>query len=155
MKRVIEKAKTVALTGHRIVSDDFNIDLLKTVILNLIKDDYDCFLIGMALGFDTVSFKLLEEIKREKNIKIIACVPCLDQSVNFNNAQKSEYKRMLSVADDCIILSEKYKKGCMRKRNEFMINNSSVLVAYVRRERSGAGQTERYAKEQGLKVINV
>lgn len=155
MNYIIEKAKTVSLTGHRIVQSDFNVELLKKVINNLIKQKYNCFLVGMALGFDMLGFKVLEEMRKTENIKIVACIPCVDQPLRYTEKQRNEYERMLNSSDETIVLSDNYKKGCMQKRNEFMVDNSSVLVAYVRRERSGAGQTERYAKENNVKVINI
>ena len=40
----------------------------------------------------------------------------------------------------------------MYKRNEFMVNNSSRLIAAVSDYRSGSGQTVRMALKQGLDI---
>ena len=53
----------------------------------------------MALGFDTVCFQILEEIRKEKDIKIIACVPCSTQAEKFSLEQKKEYDRMLFIKE--------------------------------------------------------
>ena len=67
----INQAKTVSITGHRILDCNVNLNLIKNVFLELIEDGYDTFLVGMAIGFDTICFGILEEIRKEKNIKIL------------------------------------------------------------------------------------
>jgi hypothetical protein len=76
----IDKEKAVSVTGHRILRQDIDKEKLKNALLTLAIGGYDTFLVGMAIGFDTLCFNLLEEIRKEKEIKIIACIPCLDQS---------------------------------------------------------------------------
>lgn len=152
---LFEKNFTCAVTGHRIVQKDFSINLLKTVINNLIDRNFTTFLVGMALGFDTICFQVLEEIRKERNIKIVACVPCPEQDDRFRDSQKKEYERMISSADEVFIISPKYTPFCMKKRNEFMIKNASALVAYVRRKSSGSYSTLTLAKEKNLMVIEI
>lgn len=152
---LINKARTVAVTGHRILPENFNKDKLKDLFLQVIEKEFDTFLIGMALGFDTVCFNMLEEIKeKNKNIKLIACVPCIGQADKFNKEQKEEYQRMLSVADEKIILSEKYTPYCMHKRNQFMVDNASVLIAFVNRNFGGSYKTVTYAQKNNVPIIN-
>ena len=152
---LINPARTCAFTGHRVMEKGFNIEELKDKISKLIGIGYDTFLVGMALGFDTLAFQTLEEFRTKNNIRIIACIPCLSQSYKFSNADKKEYDRMLKVADERIFVGEEYDKTCMRKRNEFMVNNSSCLIAYVRRDFGGSVSTVKYAVKKGVMVISV
>ena len=96
---ILNPAKSVALTGHRKVDNTLDITELKNVFLRLIEVGYENFLIGMAIGFDTIAFNILEEIRKEKDIKLIACIPCPEQSKYFDYNQKKEYDRMLASAD--------------------------------------------------------
>ena len=76
MKEIIyNKARTACVTGHRLLDENFNKNRLKEVFNSLISIGYDTFIVGMALGFDTLCFNLLEEIRKEKEIKIISAVP--------------------------------------------------------------------------------
>ena len=152
---LINPARTCAFTGHRVMEKGFNIEELKDKISKLIGIGYDTFLVGMALGFDTLAFQTLEEFRTKNNIRIIACIPCLSQSYKFSNADKKEYDRMLKVADERIFVGQEYDKTCMRKRNEFMVNNSSCLIAYVRRDFGGSVSTVKYAVKKGVLVISV
>ncbi len=149
---MIEKSKTCSFTGHRIVSSKFNPEDIEKAAYKAINDGFDTFLCGMAIGFDTLCFNVLETVRLEKRIKIIACVPCDSQSKFFNAKQKAQYERMLSVADEVIYVSQEYFDGCMQKRNFFMIDNSSRVIAYLNVNRGGTYQTVKYAVESGVEV---
>ncbi len=151
----INRARTCAVTGHRILGDGFDAASLKAVLEGLISGGYDTFLVGMALGFDTECFKILEEFRSKVPLKIIACIPCPEQADKFSECQKKEYSRMLSEADGKIIVSPGYTSGCMQKRNRFMVDNASVLVAYRRRDFGGTHGTVKYAEKNGVKVIEI
>lgn len=152
---IFNPAKTVALTGHRVLDNSFSVERLKREILTLLIAKYDTFLVGMALGFDSIAFKVLESIRETENIKIVACIPCPEQSNNFDCYQKKEYDRMVESADEKIVLKDKYTKTCMLKRNEFMVDNSSVLIAFVRKEKGGSYKTKKYALKKGIRVIDI
>ena len=152
----IIKEKTVAFTGHRILKKDIDIKDLKYCIDCLIKGEKDTFLIGMAIGFDFLCFKVLLEFKKiYKNIKIIACVPCENQDKNWNLSQKIEYKSLIKKADEIIYTSKEYHIDAMFKRNRFMVDNSSVLVAYIYKTTGGAYYTAKYAIENQKEVLYI
>jgi uncharacterized phage-like protein YoqJ len=106
----------------------------------------------MAIGFDMECFKALLEFKKAIDIRIIACIPCLNQDERFSRSQKEEYNRLLALADDKIVISKEYTNTCMKKRNEFMVNYSSAIVAYLRKEKSGTSGTVNYAIKKGVSV---
>lgn len=156
MKEIfINPAKTCAFSGHRILNKFFNKEVIKKTIRSLIKDGYDTFLNGMAVGFDAECFNVLLEIRKTENIKIIACIPCPEQPCKFSEEQKKQYSKMLEIADDKIIISEKYTSNCMKKRNKFMVDNCSVLVTYLKRDFGGTKFTVDYAEKKGIKIIYI
>ena len=151
----IIKEKTCAFSGHRILGKDFNLKLLKDKIYALLTSGYDTFLVGMALGFDTVCFQVLEYFRREYNIKIVACVPCRTQAERFGFKDKEEYFRMLKAADEKIFLSDEYTPYCMMKRNMFMVDMSSSLIVYLRSKRGGTFNTLKYAEKISTNIIRI
>lgn len=151
----LNSAKSCAFTGHRTLYPDFDREKVSEVIDSLINNGFDTFLVGMAVGFDTECFKILLKKREEKYIKIVACIPCENQSERFNFNQKKEYSELIEKADVKVILQKEYSSVCMRKRNEFMVGNSSVLVAYLRRDYGGTSQTVKIAERQGKKIIYV
>lgn len=151
----INKAKTCAVTGHRRLPKDFNSANLGQAILELIDKGFDTFLVGMAVGFDTECFKILEIARKAFGVKIIACIPCENQAERFSERQKEEYYRMTRVADQKILLSKEYTNDCMMKRNRFMVDNCSCLLAYLTQNYGGTASTVRYAEKQGVNVVFV
>ncbi len=150
----INKARACAVTGHRVIN---NIDKekLKLLFISIIEKGFDTFLIGMALGFDKLCFEILSDIKKEKNIKLIACIPCENQDLKYTQKQKNDYKNMVLDADERIYIGKEYTDSCMQKRNEFMVDHSSLLVAYLRRNYGGTFSTVRYAEKQNEIIINI
>ncbi len=144
---------TLAVTGHRTLNLDFSKKRLKEKFIEYIEEGFDTFLIGMALGFDTVCFQTLEKLKKDyPKIKLVACVPCINQAERFSMLQKIEYKRMLSVADTVVYVGKEYTNTCMQKRNMYMVDNASLVFAYIKREFGGTANTVRYAEKQGVTV---
>ncbi len=149
----IDKNKTICVSGHRKISVPVDRDKLASIFNCYIDKGIDTFLVGMAIGFDTICFQVLEKLREKNNIKIIACIPCLEQDKMFSEAQKKEYKRMIKSADERIILSEKYTPYCMMKRNRFMVDNSSMVLAYLVENKGGTFATIKYAKEKKLEIV--
>ena len=146
--------KSVAFTGHRSI-EEIDQKKLEGLISLLLKKGYNRFLIGMAVGFDTMCFKALEKFKSKYDFTIVACIPCRDQDKFFTESQKLEYARMISVADERIVFSEKYNASCMHRRNCYMVDNCSVLISYLKKNYGGTFSTVKYAEKLGKKVINI
>lgn len=149
----LNKARSCAVSGHRVLEKDFDKEKIERIFYKLVEGGFNNFFVGMALGFDTVCFQILENIRKEKDIKIIACVPCKTQSYKYNREQKKEYDRMLSVADEVVLINEEYSKNCMQKRNQYMVDRSCALVAYLRRDFGGTANTVKYARKKGVAII--
>lgn len=148
--------KSVCFTGHRQVDKDFDYKNFENLLEKMIKHGYQYFFIGMAIGFDTICFRLLEGLRESyKHIKLIACIPCKEQDKMFNYSQKQQYRLMLDNADYKVLISQRYTPSCMQERNEFMVDNSSVVIAYMLRNYGGTFNTVSYANKTGKKVYNI
>ena len=147
-----DKNITCCVSGHRQIQKDLDLIKLETVLRFSAENGYKNFLVGMAIGFDTLCFQILEKIKKEKDIKIIACIPCLTQDYKYSESEKKEYRRIVESADEKIVLSESYNPWCMINRNRFMVDNSSLLISYLRIAKGGTFNTVKYAQEQGIKI---
>ena len=71
---------------------------------------------------------------------------------NFSGMDKFSLGRLLNRADDVVCLADEYRKGCLQRRNEYMVDRSGKLIAVVSDYRSGTGATIRYAEKQGIDV---
>ena len=146
------RKRSVCITGHRTLEKDITKEYVEEWLNKAIDKNFDTFYVGMALGFDTLCFQVLEKIRKKRKIKIIACIPCPSQPVKFSFFQKLEYYRMIKSADEKVVLSETYTPYCMQKRNQYMVDHSSAVLAYLRRNYGGTANTVNYAKKNGVPV---
>lgn len=150
----IDISKSCSFTGHRIIKNNFDINEFDNLLDKVINDGYNTFLIGMAIGFDTLAFERLLT-KKNKNIKIIACIPCREQDKYFNKKEKEKYRYLLEKADEKIYFSEEFTDACMFIRNRYMVDNSSILIAYFYKKTGGTYYTVNYAEKQRKQIIYI
>lgn len=144
-----------AFTGHRILKNDFDVNLLDRVILNLIKSGVNNFYCGMATGFDIAAAESVLQYKKNYEIKLFACIPCSDQQENYSASDKRRYDSILKNCDGEIVLSQNYYAGCMYERDRFLVENADVLVSYLRVKKGGTYYTVNYAKKKDVKIIEL
>lgn len=153
------KNKTCCFTGHRHINkfDYEKIKVkLKQTIIELIENEIIYFGVGGALGFDILVEKCILELKyKYPHIKLILVLPCKEQSSRWGKADKLQYECIKSKADKIVYISEEYTEKCMLERNKHLIDNSSICVCYLNRFSGGTAYTVRYAKANGLKIINL
>lgn len=102
------------------------------------------FISGGAIGFDTVAFFVVEQMKREyKSLEIenILAIPFEKQYCKWRKTDVDRYNRMKLLADKVIYIDELkqyqlknaqigvYNPIKMQKRNEYMVDESSYIVA--------------------------
>ncbi len=145
--------KICAVSGHRILKKDFSEEKLKELFRLLILDGFKVFLSGMAIGFDTVCCKVLFELKKEYDIKIIGCIPFKGQESTFSLEQKKTYNKYVQNCDDTVILYDEYIKCAFFERNRLMIDNCELLVAYIYENKGGTYYTVKYANSKEKEII--
>ena len=151
----IPPCKVVSVTGHRDLESRFSVASLQNLFDRLVAAGADTFCIGMARGFDLLCGRLLCEMKERIPLKLVACIPCADQSDGFCPRDKSIYEIVLSRCDEKIVLYKKYEKGCMLERNRLLVKKCDVLVAYLRKREGGTFYTVNYAEKLGKPVLFV
>lgn len=150
---ITDKEKTCAFTGHRQVEENFDYVRFKEVIAAYIEEGYTAFLCGMAVGFDLVAAETVLQLKKTfPGIKLIACVPCEGQSKYFAADQKTRYENILKKCDGVEVLSDHYYNGCMLVRDRYMVDNSSLLIAYKRVNEGGTFYTLKYALSENKRI---
>ena len=156
MMKLERKIETVAFTGHRELEADFDEKRLKKLIRELIKQGATAFYTGMARGFDLVASEfVLKEKKKNSEIRLIACIPCPDQSKAYSQGEKERYEKLLTACDEQILLSDHYFRGCMLVRNAYMEKNADALIAYCHKETGGSAYTKKLFEKKGKPVFLV
>ena len=149
---------TACFTGHReIPSNEISTvsERLKNVIVDCIANGYRRFFAGGALGFDTLAAKIVLELKREyPDIELHLALPYPDQAKSRSEAEVAKYDRIKSEADSVVYVSDHYFRGCMQKRNRYLVDQSSICICYLTKQSGGTAYTVSYAEKKALRVIN-
>ncbi len=153
------RENTCCFTGHRQIPicELENIkNKIEEEITKLIKNGTTNFICGGAIGFDNLCGEIVSELKvYDKNIRLILALPCKNQDKYFNNEEKKKYENLVLGADEVIYTSESYFRGCMHKRNRFMVDNSKYIISYCTKNTGGSFYTREYAKKNSLTVIDI
>ena len=157
-----------AFTGHRPKSFPWRYDetapaclLLKEVLAAQIKLLVDRgvtdFLSGMAQGVDLWSSQIVLDL-RKKNpaLKLHAILPCVGQERKWTASAQERYRSILAQANEVIYVGQEYSRDCMLKRNRYLVEHSSVLLAvYNGSFHSGTGASGRYARQLNREIIMI
>lgn len=147
-------------TGHRLeklsLSENEVKHLLEKAIDNAIADGYVTFITGMAKGTDIWAAEIvLEKKKRNDALRLICAIPHPDFEKRRGFFEERRYNRILKNADYVTIISDHYYRACYQKRNEWMVDRSSLLIAVWNGQPSGTKNTIDYADRKDVKVVNV
>lgn len=150
---------TCCFTGHRnIPQGEIPIleEKLETLIRALVEEKIVYYGAGGALGFDTVSSKVVLKLRKEiPQIKLILVLPCLSQAQKWSIRDQEIYEGIKVQADKIVYTSQDYTRGCMLKRNRHLVDHSGTCVCYMTKSEGGTAYTVNYARKQNLKIINL
>lgn len=155
------REKCCCFTGHRRIAPRDGLLLrqkLRTEIIRLAGNGVNTFLAGGALGFDTLAAQEVVRARAESayDIHLVLVLPCLGQESRWTERDAAVYRALLRQADEVIYTGDTYTRGCMFQRNRYMVNHSARCLCYLTdTARGGTVYTVKYAREQGLEVINL
>ena len=86
---------------------------------------------------------------------ILECaIPCINQTYRWKEEQKLEYEYILKNADIITYVSKSYYfNGCMAKRNKYIVDKSSRLIAVFSGAEGETKQTIDMAKTKNLDIV--
>ncbi len=155
----MNNALTCCFTGHRHIETQQLSQLdtrLEQTLRHLIENGYSVFVCGGAIGFDLLAARAVLNLKREfPHIRLHMALPCRDQCKYWTGAQKSIYQAILDQSDAVCYTQEFYSAGCMHKRNRYLVEKASCMVAYLLQKKGGTLYTVKQAQKAGIPVINL
>lgn len=154
------KKHRCCFTGHRPyklgISEVKTKKLLKQAIRQAIADGYVTFITGMAMGIDMWAAEIvLEERNKNDEIHLICAVPHPDFEKHWSTDEQNRYKNILERADVIRTISEHAYKACYQKRNQWMVDRSSLVIAAYNGESGGTKNTIDYALKNDVKIKNI
>lgn len=164
----IIKEQTVAFTGNRIITTSDNLpdanleNVIRTELSLCLEDCYregkKNFISGMAIGWDMLCAEEVLKLREQySDICLIVAIPFQGQELLYSEKDKHRYKVIYDAADHREYITEgSCDKEVYHKRNDWMIANSSEIIAYDSgKPRSGTASTVRKARLAGVEVLNV
>ena len=156
----MERSKTVAFTGHRTIDGITEAEMsrrLDKAVIESYRQGYRRFITGMAVGFDMLAAEAVVRLRAvHPDIHLEAAIPFPGQPERFGFGDRQRYVHLLSVADSRTTISGYYHSGCFHRRNDYMINNASKLIACFNGKPSGGTYyTYTEALHRGLSVVNL
>lgn len=150
-----DRETTAAFTGHRTYAGDAA-DALQAVVDVLYARGIRTFMSGMAVGFDLAAAEaVLVRRALRPDIRLVAVVPFEGQQKRFSESDRERYRRILGMADETVVLASVYHPGCYAVRNDYLVDNASVLVAWYDGTAGGTHHTVRRALRWHLEIVNL
>lgn len=172
--------KTACFTGHRpnkLGGYDLKNpvvtklkDSLEKVIEHLITEEgITRFITGGALGTDQIAFKRVHDLKSKyPHINNILAVPFKDQSFVWSQNQKNTYNKIFQAADEVVFVDtlkkyqpkgdipvDIYHPSKMSLRNNYMVDNSKIVVAVYDGSKGGTCNCVRYAHNRNRSIYTL
>jgi uncharacterized phage-like protein YoqJ len=114
------------------------------------------FICGMALGSDMYFCEAVLQFREDHgDVTLEAAMPCEDQASKWTESQRSRYFRLIQQCDKETFVSRKYTPDCMMRRNMYMVDHASVLIAVYDGRFGGTMHTVGYAEMNGLEIIQI
>lgn len=152
---MIAHCTIAAFTGHR--SYDHSADqTLRRVIERLYGQGVRCFRSGMAEGFDLSAAEAVIALKeRYSDLRLEAVVPYPAFKERMGLCDRSRYEHIMGLADGVRYAAEEYFEGVYRLRNDLLVEDADVVVAWWNGRRSGTQYTVRQARRHGARIVNI
>lgn len=112
------------------------------------------YISGMALGCDLLFAEAVLAMREEyDDVTLEAAIPCDSQANSWTKEQKERYNAIIASCDKVTFVQHQYTPGCMLRRNRYMVDNASVLLACFNGTPGGTMNTVLYARRQGVRTI--
>lgn len=145
--------KICCFTGHRpfgLTRTEAEIKReLRSEIVKAFEDGYTVFISGMAQGVDIWAGEIVKTIQ---GAKLVAAMPFPGFDENWSPQWRSRLYSLLDKADRAGYISPAYSRQAYQKRNEWMVNASSRLIAVWNGKPSGTLNTIRYARKKEIQI---
>lgn len=151
---------TCCFTGHRnfkqYVESAGVATRLNEEIERLIDKGVTSFLSGGARGFDLLAATLvIYQRNVGRAVQLILALPCRGHDEGWPEDEKHLLQTLMAGADEVVYVTEEFSTGCMKARNQYMVDRSAHCICALKYRRSGTGQTVNFAEKAGLNIVNV
>ena len=129
---------------------------LHAAVESAVLEGYEHFICGMAEGCDLYFCETVLDLReRYGHITLEAAIPCPSQADEWSEASRARYRALLARCDYETLVQDHYSPGCMQRRNRYMVDHASLLIAAHDGVSGGTRSTILYALRQGVPIVDI
>ncbi len=114
------------------------------------------FLCGMALGCDLYFCECVLALRdAHPDVTVEAAIPCPTQADAWPPDQRRRYRRLVDACDFETMVSDRYTHFCMQRRDRYMVDHSSLLIAVFDGTPGGTRYTVSYAMSRRVSIVDL
>lgn len=160
-----DRTGACCFTGHRPAKLPWGYDerdprclMLKRGLLREVENlyilGYRKFISGMALGCDLYFAEAVLELKERYPVIILeAALPFPDQASRWAEHHRARWQAILNACDAIHTVQEHYDRGCMLRRDRYMVEQSSAILAVFDDTPGGTKYTLDHAAKKKLDIF--
>ena len=146
-----KRLRRCSFTGHRPeklnITEQEATELLHAAIV-------DAYISGMARGVDIWAAELvLQEREAHPDIHLICALPHPGFETRWKAEWQRRYGEVLDRADLIKTICPAFSMSSYQKRNEWMVDHSSRVIAFYNGQPGGTANTIQYARKHGVDVV--
>lgn len=150
----------VCFTGHRpekIIRSEQEIKKdLEAEILRAYSEGFTGFISGMARGTDIWAAESVLRLRSQGfPLRLLCACPYPGFEKSWSSHWQQRYRNILSSADQFYFICPSYCRSCFQRRNEWMADHSSRVIAVYSGEKGGTRNTIAYALRKNLPVVYI
>lgn len=161
------RQSTCSFTGHRPAKLPWGNDerdphclalkrRIRDTVESAIAEGMEHFICGMADGCDLYFAEIVLALKEQyPHITLEAAIPCPTQADAWPEAQRARYRALLARCDYETLVQQSYTPNCMQRRNRYMVDHSSLLIAAHGGLPGGTRYTIAYAIRSGIEIVDI
>ena len=120
------------------------------------QEGYRHFLCGMALGCDLYFCEAALSLRdAHPGVTVEAAIPCPTQAGGWPQEQQARYRRLVNACDFETLVSSSYTSYCMQRRDRYMVDHASLLIAAFDGTPGGPRYTMEYAMSPRVSIVEL
>lgn len=120
------------------------------------EEGYRHFICGMAMGCDLYFCECVLALReRRPDVTVEAAIPCPTQADTWPAAQRARYQRLVEACNFETLVSAQYSPSCMQRRDRYMVDHASLLIAAFDGSAGGTRYTVEYAMRRGIAIVDL
>ena len=149
----MDRIYRVSFIGHREINRFFYVEeQVKQIVERLIKTkEYVEFYVGRNGEFDLMVASVIKRAQRDYDYSNSSLILVLAYPIANMEDMENYYDEVWYPQE----LYHVHYKAAITKRNEWFVNNSDLLVAYVTKEYGGAYECLQKARKTGIEIIHL